>query len=405
MIRPVAAAVSTLALLAATPIHAQEVPRFYYGADLSYVNEMEDCGAVYRVGGQPQDAYELFSDIGTNLVRVRIWNDAKWTPYSDLDDVKETIRRSRAAGMQVLLDFHYSDDWADGDHQVIPVAWLPIKDDVPALSQALYDYTLETLRALDAEGLMPEMVQVGNETNGELMAMTSRDHGGTPITDTPAGAETAGVSPGGGRPKPPINWTRNAALFNAGIRAVRDAGAESTIKPRVMVHVAQPENVEPWFAKAEEYGVTGYDLIGISYYHKWSKMDLDGLQGVVRRMVETHPERDVIVVEAGYPFTLEGADEANNLLGEPLHPGYPATHEGQLKFLTDMTQMTIDAGGVGMVTWEPAWVSTGCKTRWATGSDWENATYFDWRQNNELTPGGRWAQHTYRWPTAAAGEP
>ncbi len=400
MIRPVAAAVSILALLAATPIQAQDVPRFYYGADLSYVNEMEDCGAVYRVEGEPQDAYELFSDIGTNLVRVRIWNDAQWTPYSDLDDVKETIRRSRAEGMQVLLDFHYSDDWADGDHQVIPAAWLSIKDDVPALSQALYDYTLETLRALDAEGLMPEMVQVGNETNPELMSLTSRDHGGTPPTDDPAVAATEGVSPGGARPRAPINWARNAALFNAGIRAVRDAGADSAIKPRIMVHVAQPENVEPWFAKAEEYGVTGYDLIGISYYHKWSNMSLDGLQGVVRRMVETHPERDVIVVEAGYPFTLEGADQANNLLGKPLHPGYPATHEGQLKFLTDMTQMTIDAGGVGMVTWEPAWVSTGCKTRWATGSDWENATYFDWRENNELTPGGRWAQQEYRWPAA-----
>ena len=197
---------------------------------------------------------------------------------------------------------------------------------------------------------------------------------------------------------PPFNWTRNAALLNAGIRAVRDAGADSAIKPRIMLHVAQPENVEPWFAKAEEYGVTGYDLIGVSYYHKWSRMDLDGLQGVVRRMVEAHPDRDVIVVETGYPFTLEGADQANNLLGEPLLPGYPATPEGQKEFLVDLTQMTIDAGGKGVVTWEPAWVSTGCKTRWATGSDWENATYFDWKRGNELLPGGRWAQHGYRWP-------
>jgi len=248
---------------------------------------------------------------------------------------------------------------------------------------------------------MPEMVQVGNETNGELMGMTSRSHGGVASTEAHSTTDVeTSTSPGGGRPRTPINWTRNAALFNAGIQAVRDAGAESEIKPRIMVHVAQPENVEPWFAKAEEYGITGYDLIGISYYHRWSKMSLEGLQGVVRRMVESHPERDVIVVEAGYPFTLEGADQANNLLGEPLHPGYPATYEGQLRFLTDMTQMTINAGGVGMVTWEPAWVSTSCKTRWATGSDWENATYFDWRRNNELTPGGRWAQWNYRWPSA-----
>lgn len=355
---------------------AAEIPRFYFGADLSYVNEMEDCGAVYRVDGQPTDAFELFRDVGTNLVRVRLWNDASaWTPYSDLDDVKETIRRSRAAGMQVLLNFHYSDDWADGDHQSVPAEWLAIKDDVPALSQALYDYTLGTLRELDAEGLMPEMVQVGNETNVELMAQDTRES-----------------------PMPPFNWTRNAALLNAGIRAVRDAGAESAIEPRIMLHVAQPENVEPWFEKAEEYGVTGYDLIGISFYHKWSTMDLDGLQGVVGRVVQAYPDRDVIVVETAYPFTLEGADEAGNLLGEPLLPGYPATPDGQMKFLTDLTQMTIDAGGVGVVTWEPAWVSTGCKTRWATGSNWENATHFDWTRGNELIPSGRWAQQDYRWP-------
>lgn len=374
------------------------VPRFYFGADLSYVNEMEDCGAVYRVDGRPMDAYRLFEQIGTNLVRVRIWNDADWTPYSDLDDVKETIRRSKAAGMQVLLDFHYSDDWADGDHQVIPRAWLPIKDDVPALSQALYDYTFDTLMALDAEGLMPEMVQVGNETNGELMGMTSRSHGDQP---DPEASGEAGVTPGGARRRAPTNWTRNAALFNAGVRAVRDAGARATvsdIRPRIMLHVAQPENVEPWFEKAEEFGVTGYDLIGISYYHRWSKMDLAGLKGVIERLRARYPDRDVIVVEAGYPFTLENADPAGNLLGEPLLPGYPATPEGQLKFLTDLTQTTIDAGGVGMVTWEPAWVSTGCKTRWATGSDWENATYFDWKRGNELLPGGRWAQAEYRWP-------
>lgn len=378
MSRPILAALSVAALAACAGVPPQgspQPPRFYFGADLSYVNEMEDCGAVYRVDGQPTDPYALFERIGTNLVRVRIWNDATWTPYSDLEDVKETIRRSRAEGMQVLLDFHYSDDWADGDHQSVPAAWLPIKDDVPALSRALYDYTFETLMALDAEGLMPEMVQVGNETNPELMAQDTRDS-----------------------PMPPFNWTRNAALFNAGIRAVRDAGARSAIQPRIMVHVAQPENVEPWFDKADAHGVTGYDLIGISYYHKWSMMSLDGLQGVVRRMVEAYPGKDVIVVEAGYPFTLEGADQANNLLGEPLHPGYPATPEGQLKFLTDMTQQTIDAGGVGVVTWEPAWVSTGCKTRWATGSDWENATYFDWKRGNELLPGGRWAEHDYRWP-------
>lgn len=84
---------------------------YYLGADLSYVNEMEDCGVVYRDAGKPADPFMLLKSRGANLVRVRLWNDAQWTPYSNLADVKKTIRRSRRAGMQVLLDFHYSDDW------------------------------------------------------------------------------------------------------------------------------------------------------------------------------------------------------------------------------------------------------------------------------------------------------
>lgn len=377
LIRSLFVAVSTAALLAATPIQAQTVPRFYFGADLSYVNEMEDCGAVYRLGGQAYDPYSIFAETGHNLVRVRIWNDAEWTDYSDLDDVLETIRRARAEGMQVLLDFHYSDDWADGDKQIVPKAWRPIRDDVPALAQALHDYTLETLRALDAEGLMPEMVQVGNETNPELM-------GELDWKETRDG----------------INWERNAALLNAGIRAVREAAAASTIKPRVMLHIAQPENTEPWFAAARAHGVTDYDLIGVSYYRKWSTEDLAGLGATIQRLNEAH-DKDVVLVETSYPFTNEGADGSPNLLGpDTLLPQYPATQEGQLRYMTDLTQTVIANGGTGVVYWEPAWVSTRCSTRWGRGSNWENATFFDWREGNDLTMAGHWPTAAYRWPAA-----
>lgn len=381
MIRSLVAAVSTTALLAATPIQAQQAPQFYFGADLSYVNEMEDCGAVYRVGGQAYDPYAIFAETGHNLVRVRIWNDAEWTDYSDLDDVRETIRRARAEGMQVLLDFHYSDDWADGDKQIVPKAWRPIRDDVPALAQALHDYTLQTLRALDAEGLMPEMVQVGNETNPEMM-------GELDWKETRDG----------------IDWPRNAALLNAGIRAVREAGAESAIKPRIMLHIAQPENTEPWFAAARDHGVTDYDLIGVSYYRKWSTNDLAGLGATIQRLDAAY-DKDVVVVETSYPFTNEGADTSPNLLGpDTLLSQYPATQEGQLKYMTDITQTVIANGGTGVVYWEPAWVSTRCSTRWGRGSNWENATFFDWREGNDLTMAGHWPTASYRWPADVGSE-
>jgi len=367
-----------LAALLALPAQAEEAGRpapFYFGADLSYVSEMEDCGAVYRKDGQARDPYQLFAELGTNLVRVRIWHNADWTKYSDLDDARETIRRARAAGMEVLLDFHYSDDWADGDKQIVPAAWRSIRDDVPALSQAVYDYTFQTLRTLDDEGLMPDQVQVGNETNPELM-------GEADWKTTHAG----------------INWDRNAALLNAGIKAVRDAGAQSKIQPLVMLHIAQPENVEPWFAAAWAHGVTDFDLIGVSYYRKWSTRDLDGLEQTINRLRHRYPA-EVVVVETAYPFTTDSADNSPNLLGEDsLLPGYPATYEGQRQYMIDLTQRVKFAGGVGVVYWEPAWVSTNCSTRWGQGSNWENSTYFDWRHGNEPTPAATFAQATYQEP-------
>ena len=332
-------------------------PAFYLGADLSYVNEMEDCGAVFRKDGQAIDPFRLFANEGSNLVRVRIWNDAEWTKYSDLADVRKTIARARAAGMQVLLDFHYSDDWADGEKQIVPRAWAGL--DADAQARALYAYTREVLDALDRDGLMPEMAQVGNETNSELAGSKKGD---------------------------PINWARNAALLNAGIRAVRDAGKESAIAPKVMLHIAQPENVEPWFEAARAAGVTDYDVIGISYYRKWSSMDVAGLGDVIAR-AKARFDAEVIVVETAYPFTNDNADKAPNLLGpDTLVEGYPATPEGQLRYLTDLGQTVADRGGIGLVYWEPAWVSTGCSTRWGQGSNWDNATFFDFRNGNEALP-------------------
>ncbi|MDP1631698.1 MAG: arabinogalactan endo-1,4-beta-galactosidase [Caulobacter sp.] len=349
-----------LALALAGPASAQAGGP-WFGADLSFVNEMEDCGAVYRENGARRDPYEIFKDHGANLVRIRIWNDADWTRYSNLADVKKSIRRARALGMQVLLDFHYSDTWADGDKQIIPKAWAGIKDQA-VLDEALYRFTFDTLTALDADGLMPELVQVGNETNHEIL----------------------GEADWGARP---INWDRNASLLNAGIKAVRDAGAKSAIKPRVMLHIAQPENVEPWFEAAVKAGVTDFDQIGVSYYGKWSKYSIVGLGEVIKRLTKSYPKADVILVETAYPWTLGYKDELGNVLGEDsLIEGYPATPDGQSRYMTDVTRAVMENGGMGVVYWEPAWVSTNCKTPWGRGSSWENATFFDFNRRNALLP-------------------
>lgn len=340
---------------AAGPVPLSTANGLFLGADLSYVNEMEDCGAVFRAGGRRVDPFSHMRAQGGNIVRVRLWNNPDWTRYSTLADVTKTLRRAKAAGLKTLLDFHYSDDWADGDKQIVPAAWAGLPTEAQAT--ALRDFTHDTLMTLDAQGLMPDWVQVGNETNGELMA---------------------------GKSDKPINWARNAALFNGGIAAVREAGRQTGHAPRVMLHIAQPENVLGWFAAARAAGVTDFDLIGISYYRKWSTRSIAQLGETIRE-AKRRFGADVVVVETAYPFTAGSADASPNLLGDDsLIPGYPATPAGQLAYLKDVTQTAVDNGGIGVVYWEPAWVSTQCKTRWGTGSNWENAAWFDLKRHEAL---------------------
>lgn len=361
------------AFLLMLPALAQAGPRapvpargLYLGADLSYVNEMEDCGAVYRLRGKPMDPFTLLRKEGGNLVRVRIWVDPTWTKYSNYDDVLKTIRRAHLAGLQVLLDFHYSDTWADGGKQIAPVAWANLGTDEQI--KALHDYTFEILRRLDASHEMPEMVQVGNEINPELL---------------------------GGKEGRPINWQRNALLINAGIKAVQEAGRLGSIAPRIMLHIAQPENILPWFDAATKAGVEGYDVIGISYYKKWSKWDLSQLKATIAEARRRYG-KDVVVVETAYPFTLQNGDAMPNLLGtDAIIPGYPATPEGQRRYMTDLTQLTLDAGGIGVVYWEPYWISTTCRTPWGQGSGWDNATWFG-NSDHEALPVFEWLHHKYR---------
>jgi arabinogalactan endo-1,4-beta-galactosidase len=94
-----------------------------------------------------------------------------------------------------------------------------------------------------------------------------------------------------------------------------------------------------------------------------------------------------MIVETAYPFTLENADSAGNILGEDaLIPDYPATPQGQLNYLTDLTKNVIAGGGEGVIYWEPAWISSGCRTPWGHGSHWDNSTFFDGKNKNDALP-------------------
>ena len=332
--------------LLAAPVHAAPLD---LGADLSFTNEMEDCGAKFHdANGQGADPFVLLKASGGTIARIRIWNNPDWTHYSTYDDVLKSIRRAHAAGLKVLLDFHYSDDWADADKQRAPAAWAGL--DTAAQATALHDYTRDVLEKLATAGQLPEWVQVGNEINSEML---------------------------GGNKDKPIDWPRDARLINAGIAAVREVARAHHAPIKVMLHIAQPENVIPWFDAATVAGVLDYDLIGMSYYSEWSKYSFSGL-GKVIAAARARYGAQVVVVETAYPFTLEGADTSGNVLGEhALAPGYRATPADQKRYMIDLTRAVVASGGSGVVYWAPDWVSTRCKTRWGTGSTWENAAWFD----------------------------
>jgi arabinogalactan endo-1,4-beta-galactosidase len=324
---------------------------FYYGADLSYVNEMLDCGATYKdAAGNVKDPYQIFSEAGTNLVRVRLWHTPAWTNYSNFEDIKKTITRAKAEGMEVLLDFHYSDTWTDPSQQLVPEAWKSELNNKEALGELLYNYTYDVLNDLAGSNLLPEIVQVGNEINIMILQ---------------------------GDEKSPMDWNRNAFLINKGIKAVRDIAKEKNAEIGVMLHIAQPENGLWWFEQASKNGLTDYDWIGLSYYPIWSDYNLTNVEEAFTTLISTYGKR-LMVVETAYPFTMENADAANNILGsDALITGYPATQQGQLDYLNSLKKMVEDAGGEGVIYWEPAWVSTSCSTLWAQGSHWDNATLFD----------------------------
>ncbi|MBI5929839.1 MAG: glycosyl hydrolase 53 family protein [Chloroflexi bacterium] len=347
--------------------------QYYFGVDLSYVNEMEDCGATYRVNGEPRDPYQIFADYGANLVRIRLWNNPTWTNYSNFDDVVRSLQRANALGLNVLLDFHYSDTWADPNHQTIPAAWANMTD-LNGLGQALYQYTYDTLMQLDALGLMPEIVQVGNEINTEILR--PEDSGGYPI-----------------------DWDRNAFLLNQAIQAVRDAGTQASESPQIMLHIAKPESVEGWLLAATDAGVTDFDIIGISYYPGWSTHTVTTVGNVISQLRYKFG-KEVMIAETAYPWTLDGVREsASNILGQDfIVPSYPATPAGQKQFLIDLTQTVFANGGLGIVYWEPAWVSTSCHTLWGQGSHWENATFFDFNNDNEILPSIEFPQYPYEYP-------
>lgn len=347
------------------------------GADMSYVNQILDHGGMYRENGVETNPYKIFADKGTDVVRFRLFHDPQWIKeaydnpekplYHDLDDVTLGIQRAKNQGMKVLIDFHYSDIWADPANQEVPEAW--VGESFDAVVDSIYEYTYKTLKSLNDQGLLPEMVQIGNETNSGMVH--------------PYGAVYEDAT-----------WQELGELINSGINAVRDIERESGQEILVMLHIAQPENVGYWFDQITTAGaVDDFEIVGFSYYTPYSEVSLQEISDYVETFKNDY-NREVMILETAYPWTLEGADDYGNIFyTESLVEGYPATQEGQREFMIELITEMKEGGGSGVFYWEPAWITSNLQDLWGTGSSWENNALFDFEGNAHV--GFEYMTHDY----------
>lgn len=334
---------------------------FSMGVDLSYVNQVEDYGGIYKDSGKSKDLFRIMSDHGANTVRVRLWHTPRWVAslnngkmYYDLEGTARTIERAKQNGMAVNLDIHYSDRWADPAHQETPAAWKDLTLEV--LKDSVYHYTFNVLNFLKNKNLVPEMIQVGNETNSGML--------------WPLGKVSNN------------NWQNFASLLNSGIKAVRDFSKTSPVKPKIIIHVAQVQNAAGWTTSLVDNGVTDFDILGLSHYSKWSTVKTMGeLETRIREFRATY-KKAVMIVETAYPWTGNNADAYNNIISaNDKAAGYDISPAEQFRYMRDLTQAIINGGGTGIMYWEPAWISSRLNDGWGTGSSWENNAFFDFDGN------------------------
>lgn len=333
---------------------------FYQGADLSYVNELEDNGVKYHKDGSDVDPFTLLRSYGANIVRLRLWHNPSWTSYSTLNDVERSMKRAKTVGLEVLLDFHYSDTWTDPQQNLVPAAWKPVVKNSSLLSDSVYNYTYRTLEHLNSVGLLPVIVQIGNETNFNVIVADNND-------------------------LQPVNYARNVKFFNAGLKAVSDFNEQYGKQIKTMLHVAlDPGSAATWLVRHKRYGLNYFDLLGLSYYPQWQDYTPTELGNFASLLHDKYGTR-LFVAETSQIWTRAWNDNNHNLMSK-MCAGYPDVPSPQFQkdYVTEIKEALMNNGGAGFSVWEPFWVSASNKTLWGIGSNWENATFFDF--NNNLLP-------------------
>lgn len=316
---------------------------FIMGCDISTVVSLEESGVkFYDYNGAESDLFEVLAASGVNYIRVRVWNDpfdAEGNGYGggncDINAACKIGRRAADAGMKLLVDFHYSDFWADPSKQQAPKAWAGMSMDEK--SAALYDYTKESLLKLNEAGADIGMVQIGNETNGGMCGEW--------------------------------NWDNMAKLMAAGSKAVRETMPDAL----VAVHFTNPEskgNMLNNAAKLDGYGLD-YDVFASSYYPYWHGT-LENLTSILSEISVTYGKK-VIVAETAYGYTLEEGDMHSNIFTESNAIKYTCDVQGQSEALVDVISAVAAVGenGLGVFYWEPAWIPVSGDSYEDLSAKWE----------------------------------
>ncbi|PAN78898.1 galactosidase [Enterobacter cloacae] len=340
---------------------------FIKGADISTLLEAEQHGAkFYNQNGQQQDAIAILKANGVNTVRLRLWvdpQDADGNTYgggsNNLENTIALAKRVKAQGLKLLLDFHYSDFWTDPGKQFKPKAWE--KMDYPQLKTAIHDYTRDTIARFKKEGVLPDMVQIGNEINGGILWPEGKSWG-----------------QGGGE------FDRLAGLLTAAIGGLKENLTDGE-QVKVMLHLAEGTKNDTfrwWFDEITRRNVP-FDIIGLSMYTYWNG-PISALKANMDDISKRY-NKDVIVVEAAYGYTLDNCDNAENSFQakEEKDGGYPGTVQGQYDYIHDLMQAVIDVPdqrGKGIFYWEPTWIAVP-GTTWATKAGMKYI-HDEWKEGN-----------------------
>lgn len=351
------------------------------GMDLSSLLEVERCGGRFYDHGREEDALRILKRYGMNLVRLRLWNDPfdeQGSSYggggNDLETVLALAGRAKEQGIGWMLDFHYSDFWADPGKQTLPKAWREL--DEAGLEKAMYDYTAKTLQSCRKAELLPGIVSVGNEVSNGLL---------WPYGKVPA-------------------CEKLTCFLNAGIRAVRDTAPGTP----VMLHLDNGGNQKlyrDWFDRYLEHGGEDFEYIGLSYYPFWHG-SLEMLKQNLQ-MLALRYGKELIVAEVSMGHTLNDYQQYEKLSDSDrkgmaataklaAQVPFPMTPEGQAEFMKavmEIIRQVPEGRGRGFCYWEPAWLpvpGSGWASRTALaymgekgpgGNEWANQALFDYDGN------------------------